>query len=134
MTHSESRSLPWIRHQLVELRRQLLAFEQEQAALLAAVAAPYRASARNLLHFSAFHLHNHPGLQLALRQRGLSTLAGCDPHLLASLNSLMAVVLHLCGSRDDDAPPNGSEPPISLGQGHAQGASTANACWAAVRP
>ncbi|MFM7511996.1 MAG: hypothetical protein ACKO3F_01300, partial [Cyanobium sp.] len=83
-----------IREQLLELRRQLLAFEQEQAALLAAVAAPYRASARNLLHFVAFHRHNHhrprqPSLQEALRRRGLSTLAGCDPHLLASLNGVI---------------------------------------------
>ena len=119
MTHPEPRSLPWIRHQLVELQRQLLAFEQEQAGLLAAVATPYQASARNLLHFTAFHRHNHPGLQLALRQRGLSTLAGCGPHLLASLNTLLEVVASLCGSRDDDDAPDGNAPPISLEQGHA---------------
>lgn len=79
------------------LRAELERFEQAHSAELAAVAAPYRASARNLLHFIAFHRHNHPGLQAALRQRGLSTLAGCDPHLLASLNRLIAVVETLEG-------------------------------------
>lgn len=117
-----------IREQLLELRRQLLAFEQEQSALLAAVAAPYRASARNLLHFVAFHRHNHhrphqPSLQEALRRRGLSTLAGCDPHLLASLNSLIGVVETLCGSTADshDGGTGPREPiaPVSFEQGHA---------------
>jgi pyruvate kinase len=111
----------------------LLAFEQEQAPLLAAVAAPYRASARNLLHFAAFHRHNHQlpnqlSLQAALRQRGLSTLAGCDPHLLASLTSLITVVQTLCGSLSDqlaqeDGPTAGAEawlePPTSYEEGHA---------------
>ena len=117
-----------IREQLLELRRQLLAFEQEQAALLAAVAAPYRASARNLLHFVAFHRHNHhrprqPSLQEALRRRGLSTLAGCDPHLLASLNGVISVVDSLCGTtadnRDGDTGPGEPIAPVSFEQGHA---------------
>ena len=117
-----------IREQLLELRRQLLAFEQEQAALLAAVAAPYRASARNLLHFVAFHRHNHhrprqPSLQEALRRRGLSTLAGCDPHLLASLNGVISVVESLCGTtadnRDGDTGPGEPIAPVSFEQGHA---------------
>jgi pyruvate kinase len=117
-----------IREQLLELRRQLLAFEQEQAALLAAVAAPYRASARNLLHFVAFHRHNHhrphqPSLQEALRRRGLSTLAGCDPHLLASLNGVIGVVESLCGTtadnRDGGTGPGESIAPVSFEQGHA---------------
>ncbi len=117
-----------IREQLLELRRQLLAFEQEQAALLAAVAAPYRASARNLLHFVAFHRHNHhrphqPSLQEALRRRGLSTLAGCDPHLLASLNGVIGVVECLCGttahSPDGDTGPGEPIAPVSFEQGHA---------------
>jgi len=121
-----------IRQQLLELRRQLLAFEQEQAALIAAVAAPYRASARNLLHFAAFHRHNHHlpnrlSLQEALRQQGLSTLAGCDLHLLASLNTLITVVDRLggnpagfsSGSNGHGAQtPSLPEPPISHAEAH----------------
>ena len=108
---------------LLELRQQLHAMEQEQAPSLAAVAEAYRASARNLLHFIAFHRHNHPGLQAALRQRGLSTLAGCDPHLLASLNSLIAVVQTLLGppasaaAQDPDSEPG--DAPLSFAEGHA---------------
>jgi pyruvate kinase len=127
MSASLPLALPEIRRQLLELRRQLLAFEQEQAVLLDAVAAAYRASARNLLHFAAFHRHNHPGLQQALRQRGLSTLAGCEPHLLASLNNLITVVNCLCGTPADPsaytaaytAEDTDAEPPSSFEQGHA---------------
>ena len=119
--------LAGLREQLLALRRQLLAFEQEQAALLAPVAAPYKASARNLLHFVAFHRHNHhrphqPSLQETLRRRGLSTLAGCDPHLLASLNSVIGVVESLCasaGASSDGGTGHGeATPPVSFVQGH----------------
>jgi len=82
---------------LLALRQQLLAFERRQAALLETVAERNRPSARNLLHFIAFHRHNHPGLQACLRRHGLSTLAGCDPHLLASLTTLIEVVGTLLG-------------------------------------
>jgi pyruvate kinase len=133
MSASALPDLQEIRQQLLELRRQLLAFEQEQAPLLAAVAATYRASARNLLHFAAFHRHNHQlhnqlSLQGGLRQRGLSTLFGCDPHLLASLTSLITVVETLCGSLSDqpareDGPTAGDEAwlevPTSFEEGHA---------------
>jgi pyruvate kinase len=122
-----------IRQQLLELRQQLLAFEQEQAALISAVATPYRASARNLLHFAAFHRHNHHlpnrlSLQEALRQQGLSTLAGCDLHLLASLNTLITVVERLCGNPAGFScvanghgaeAPSWPEPPTSHEEGHA---------------
>lgn len=83
--------------ELLDLLRQLLDFEREQAQLLESVVEPYRASARNLLHCIAFHRHNHPGLQQCLRDHGLSTLAGCDPHLLDSLLTLISVVRTLLG-------------------------------------
>jgi len=104
---------------LRRLREQLESFEQEQAELLQAVAEPYRASARNLLHFIAFHRHNHPGLQTSLRERGLSTLAGCDPHLLASLSSLIGVVQSLLGQPGAPAPATAAEAPLSFAAGHA---------------
>lgn len=104
---------------LRRLREQLESFEQEQAELLQAVAEPYRASARNLLHFIAFHRHNHPGLQTSLRERGLSTLAGCDPHLLASLSSLIGVVQSLLGQPGAPAPARAAEAALSFAAGHA---------------
>lgn len=61
----------------------------EEGVSLAGVAPRYRASACNLLHFIAFHRHRHPGLERALRQRGLSSLVGCDAHLLPSLLAVL---------------------------------------------
>jgi pyruvate kinase len=75
--------------ELEALRAYLLAFEDECAQWLAPVQPCYRESARNLLHFIAFHRHDHPGLQRQLRERGLSSLEGCDGHLLASLNAVI---------------------------------------------
>lgn len=97
--------------ELLALRQQLLAFERQQAPLLEAVAESCRPSARNLLHFIAFHRHNHPGLQARLRRHGLSTLAGCDPHLLASLTTLIEVVGTLLGQAGDGAPHPGEPEP-----------------------
>ncbi|MCP9929154.1 pyruvate kinase [Cyanobium sp. CH-040] len=75
--------------ELEGLRTDLLAFEDACARWLDPVQPCYRESARNLLHFIAFHRHDHPGLQRQLRERGLSSLEGCDGHLLASLNAVI---------------------------------------------
>ena len=74
---------------LVQLRAHLLAMERREAGTLASIAPAYRESARNLLHFIAFHQSNHPGLVTALRERGLSSLEGCDAHLAASLGAVI---------------------------------------------
>jgi pyruvate kinase len=78
-----------LREHLEHIQAAMLRMEQEERGTLDAVDPRYRASARNLLHFIAFHRHRHPGLELALRQRGLSTLAGCDPHLLHTLSAVL---------------------------------------------
>jgi pyruvate kinase len=75
--------------ELEALRAYLLAFERDCADWLSPVQPRYRDSARNLLHFIAFHRHDHPGLQRHLRERGLSSLEGCDGHLLASLTAVI---------------------------------------------
>lgn len=71
--------------------------EQREAATLASIAPPYRESARNLLHVIAFHQRNHPGLVTALRERGLSSLEGCEGHLAASLGAVIRALEHLEG-------------------------------------
>jgi pyruvate kinase len=88
--------------ELEGLRACLLTFERDCADWLAPVQPRYRDSARNLLHFIAFHRHDHPGLQRQLRERGLSSLEGCDGHLLASLS---AVIGRLTAERREPAPP-----------------------------
>jgi len=79
-----------LRDQLEHIQAAMLRIEQEEHDTLAAVDPRYHASARNLLHFIAFHRHRHPGLEVALRQRGLSTLAGCDPHLQHTLSAVLS--------------------------------------------
>jgi pyruvate kinase len=74
---------------LLALRRSMLDLELREGARLEEVAPAYRGSARNLLHFIAFHRNDHPGLQAALRQRGLSSLEGCDPHLLHTVTAVL---------------------------------------------
>ncbi len=78
-----------LRASLLRLRGAMLELEQLEHALLLQVAPANRASARNLLHFIAFHRSDHPGLQAALRQRGLSSLEGCDPHLLHTITAVL---------------------------------------------
>jgi pyruvate kinase len=80
---------------LRRLREDLAAIERQEASTLAAIAPAYGPSARNLLHFIAFHRSNHPGLVTALRERGLSSLEGCDGHLAASLGAVIHVLEHL---------------------------------------
>jgi pyruvate kinase len=85
---------------LDDLRRlchDLVALEHTEASSLAAVAPGYQESARNLIHFIAFHQSNHPGLITALRERGLSSLDGCDAHLAASLRAVIRALMQLEG-------------------------------------
>lgn len=77
------------------LREGMVAMERQEAHTLTSIAAPFVLSARNLLHFIAFHRSNHPGLVMALRERGLSSLEGCDRHLAASLGAVIRVLEHL---------------------------------------
>ncbi len=78
-----------LREELERIQSAMRQIEDEEQKTLAAVDARYRASARNLLHFIAFHRHHHPGLEAALRQRGLNSLTGCDPHLQQSLSAVL---------------------------------------------
>lgn len=80
---------------LRKLRQDMVAMERQEARTLASIAAPFDLSARNLLHFIAFHRTNHPGLLSALRERGLSSLEGCDGHLAASLGAVIHVLEQL---------------------------------------
>lgn len=102
-------------HDLRRLRQKLADLEEGEADTLASIAPPYRESARNLLHFIAFHQSNHPGMVAALRERGLSTLEGCEGHLAASLGAVIQVLEQLEGEAPGDGPvPEG--PGVSRGQ------------------
>ncbi len=77
-----------LREELERIQSALWHIEAEEQDTLAAVDVRYRASARNLLHFIAFHRHHPPQLEAALRQRGLCSLTGCEPHLQQSLSAV----------------------------------------------
>lgn len=90
--------------QLEAIRQGMLELEQESAQPLAAVAPCYRPSARNLLHFIALHRQHHGGLADQLHQLGLSSLAGSDPHVLASVDAVLRALRALRGSPPPPAP------------------------------
>ncbi|MEB3319298.1 MAG: pyruvate kinase [Cyanobacteriota bacterium] len=90
---------------LRRLRERLVALEDQEAGTLAAIAPSYQESARNLLHCIAFHQSNHPGLVTALRERGLSSLEGCEGHLAASLAAVIRVLAQLEGETADGEDP-----------------------------
>ncbi len=93
--------------ELFALRDAMLRIEADEADTLASVAPACRDSARNLLHFIVFHSRAHPGLARALRDRGLSSLIGCDAHLLASVTA----VIEALECMERSSPPSASLPP-----------------------
>ncbi len=93
--------------QLAQIRQGMLALEAESAERLAAVASGYHPSARNLLHFIALHRRHHVGLADQLHQLGLSSLAGSDPHVLRSVDAVLAALQALQGL---GVSPPGQEP------------------------
>lgn len=97
MKEPRSASARWLLETLRTLRTNLEGIEQEEAACLEAIHPDYRASARNLLHFIAFHRHAHPGLPKALRQRGLCSLSDCNAQLLPSLEAVITALEALEG-------------------------------------
>jgi pyruvate kinase len=88
--------------ELLDLRRAMERIEAQEADSLAGIDARYLASARNLLHFIAFHCAAPPRLAKRLRERGLSSLAGCDAYLMAELDAVIDVLAKL---EDGAAPP-----------------------------
>ncbi|MCP9785031.1 pyruvate kinase [Cyanobium sp. N5-Cardenillas] len=97
MTDPTAAPALWMLDTLRALRATLERIEVEEAACLETIHPDYRSSARNLLHFIAFHRHAHPGLPKALRQRGLCPLTDCDAHLLASLEAVITALEALEG-------------------------------------
>jgi pyruvate kinase len=113
---------------LLEALQGLLAamqrIEQKEAATLAAVSPAYRASARNLLHFIAFHRQVPAHLAPALRERGLSSLAGCDAYLQAEVCAVIEVLARLEGGRVEAPDCLAADLPVA---GRAEGAALLHA-------
>ena len=83
--------------ELLALREQALRFEQSAARDTAEIAGPRVASARNLLHYLAVRQHDVRALQTRLAELGLSSLGRMEPHVLASLDAVLAALARLAG-------------------------------------
>lgn len=83
------------------LERDLQSLVSSHAEDLGLVNANHRADAINLLHYLALRRHDEHDLQQKLTELGLSSLGRCEPHVMASLMSIHAM---LC-DRDLRLPP-----------------------------
>jgi pyruvate kinase len=96
---------------LAGLVEDMLALERQAATLLAELSPDHRESARNLLHYIALRRQDLRGVQEELIPRGLSSLGGCEAHVMATLVAVMEV-LHRLAGLPSDAPPVVSPQPL----------------------
>ena len=99
--------------ELQALRGDLIAREADVAPLLEAVHADNLASARNLVHYVALRRNDIRDLQQRLSSVGLSSLSGCEPHVLSTIDSIIALLNSASGRRAFDTKPE----PVGFGEG-----------------
>ncbi|NCC27802.1 MAG: pyruvate kinase [Gammaproteobacteria bacterium] len=99
--------------QLATLREGAVDFERAYANEIEKIEPGHRNSARNFLHYLSIRQHDIRSLQQDLGALGLSSLGVLEPHALASLNSVMAILEQLRGKDFGPAP----EPPVDFRTG-----------------
>lgn len=102
--HTTPRQMARLEAQLLGLRAGALRLEQAYADELAQIEPSYRASARNFLHYLSVRQHDIRGLQQDLASLGLSSLGILEPHVMASLNSVVGVIEELTRKRLGEVP------------------------------
>jgi len=85
--------------ELKAIREDLIARESDVAHLLKAVHPENLSSARNLVHYVALRRNDIRDLQRRLSSIGLSSLSGCESHVLATLDSIIALLDLARGAR-----------------------------------
>lgn len=108
-----SEALDGLSLELQELRQELLADEAQLADALGAVHPKNVASARNLAHYLALRRHDLRGLQLSLARAGLSSLGRSEPHVLVTIDRVIAMLALARGLPLPEAPP----PPVGFRYG-----------------
>jgi pyruvate kinase len=103
-TKPTSRQLERPIAQLAALREGAIELERAYAAEIEKVEPSHRNSARNFLHYLSIRQHDIRSLQQDLGALGLSSLGVLEPHALASLNSVMAILEQLTGKDFGAAP------------------------------
>jgi len=107
---AELKGLP---SELQSIREDLVAREAEVSQLLDAVHPDNLPSARNLVHYVALRRNDIRELQQRLSRAGLSSLSGCEPHVLATIDSIIAL-LNLAGIAPS---PHRKSEPVSFAEG-----------------
>jgi pyruvate kinase len=87
-----ARALQNLIQELSDLHGEMIGLVQENAGILDQISAENRASAMNLLHYLALRRHDIRGLQDELAELGLSSLGRTEPHVMASVQSVMNVL------------------------------------------
>jgi pyruvate kinase len=98
MSDFSSERLTHLHDTLSELREHALRLERNTTDELAQVADGYTVSARNLVHYLAIRQRDIRELQKGLSQIGLSSLGVLEPHVIASLDAVLAVLDRLRGA------------------------------------
>ena len=90
------RFTPQIVEQLIEVlssvHERCLKTERSMSVELRRVAAPYRASARNLIHYLGLRQYDLRDFQRELTAFGLSSLGRVEAHTLAGLDAVLAAL------------------------------------------
>jgi len=100
-------SLLELQEQLIQLRIDALALEQQHQAAIACCPPGQQESARNLLHYLSVRQRDVRPLQHSLARYGFSSLSTLEPFTLAHLNAVLALMQAITG-RECPAP----EPPV----------------------
>lgn len=95
--------------ELLALRNDLVTREADVAQLLEAVHPDNLPSARNLVHYAALRRNDIRDLQQRLSSVGLSSLSGCEPHVLATIDSIIALL--------KSATPDTKSEPVGFSEG-----------------
>ena len=95
--------------ELADLQRAMLRQERVHAEDIAAVHASHRTDAVNLIHYLALRQTDVRSLQRKLGARGLSSLGRCEPHVLATVESVRAAL--------SDSPQRGVPEALSFDEG-----------------
>jgi pyruvate kinase len=101
--------------ELHAMREHLLASEGEVAHLLAEVHPENLPSARNLVHYLALRRNDIRDLQHRLARAGLSSLSGCEAHVLVTVDR----IIELLSIARDTPVPNFDSEPVGFREGEA---------------
>lgn len=90
-------SLNALLDELLQLREDILAETADQEDRIAAADEKFKQSATNLLHYLALRRRDMRVLQRRLTALGLSSLGRAEPHVLATLDAVLRVLVGLTG-------------------------------------